>query len=601
MCKNCSIASNFDAWDTFRDINDKKISTKITGKDFHIILASLNNDKTQYQEFNGTVCSRVVIEDDTNLTDWKKNFFNDKNSSDQTSEGNPNFNISRAIKKAKVEIIWQKDVNINCLNVESSPDHNETNSTDNFAIRPDKFIIYVDNISPKAGVNFHIDVNATGFSRENVKDYNETNGTSFSFDINDSNATCSAGDLKGVPIPFKFSDGNISFDANYSDVGDINFSIQEINGSEFAVIDKNDKNVSGYWNTDTNLTITPFSKKITVTPYQFAIVDYNFIRSPDLFWRYMSDVNDSNISISFKVEAQNKEGKVTKKFDKNCYSSSVGVKIGLTSTSSDGNVSYYKMINNTFMYGHDKNLSDFNFSGSVNDKNFTDGNSSEIKYALNVYREYNHPKNPLDINVTEINTTSISVKNLGLTPENNGSTFYYGKVKTKDIVTNQASNVDNYIYIDIFSDVNNAYVGSFVQDSLKWYRMQIDNISIIKELIPQEGFVYNVDVNKSGISLDKNSSLTVQNGRTDTNISNSWGKSDSAYIHIKIPPYLWYSNYNDYNDSNKSDCSQHPCFKYSYITKSQGKSITSGNYNGTTIMTKDFDANRTRKGVKVFR
>jgi len=76
----------FDAWDTFRDINDRNISTKIAAKDFNLTIAALKSDSSNYQEFNGTVCSRIIKEGESNVTDWFKNLFSDKNTSDQTDE-----------------------------------------------------------------------------------------------------------------------------------------------------------------------------------------------------------------------------------------------------------------------------------------------------------------------------------------------------------------------------------------------------------------------------------------------------------------------------------------------------------------------------------
>ena len=258
-CLVCNANYYFDAWDTFRSKNNRNISTEIVNRPFDLNISSLNKDKTDFKEFNGTVCSKIILDDgsDTNVTGWKKRLFNDKNSSDQTLNGNPRFNVTRAIKKARVEIIWQQNVDATCADVNDSTDHNETNSTDNFAIRPEQFHIDTNTTYPKAGVNFHIDVNASSYNGENSLDYHETNNTSFVFDINDSNATCVKGILKGLPTPFGFSNGSISFDANYSDVGDVNFSIKEVKKctDRFAGVDCKDKNVSGYWNTDANLSI----------------------------------------------------------------------------------------------------------------------------------------------------------------------------------------------------------------------------------------------------------------------------------------------------------------------------------------------------------
>ncbi len=574
----------FDAWDIFRNINDRNISTKIVKQDFNLTIASLDANNTNYQEFNGTVCANIQNSVSTLI-------FNDQNSSTAT------FRINKAIKNTRVKLSWKKDFIGTCP---LSNEDNSTLSTDNFAIRPERFHIDTNTTSPKAGVNFHIDVNASSYNGENSLDYNETNNTSFVFDINDSNATCVKGILKGLPTPFRFSNGSISFDANYSDVGDVNFSIKEVKKctDRFAGVDCKDKNVSGYWNTDANLSIPAYSKTVILKPYRFVITDYSFTRNnPDSNWRYMGDVNDANITVSFKVEAQNANGGITHKFDKKCYAHNVGVKIGGVATSTDANISYLQKVNNTIIYAHDRNLSDFNLSTTINDQNFTDGNSSVVMYALNVYKKYNKPINPLDINITDINTTnSQDAINKGLIPDNNGSSFYYGRVLSKNITTNQQK-VTNSLALEVYdSNSSDLFVNGLSQDSLKWFQMKKDTFTHILNFIPKSGFLYS-DSNVSGID-DINTTQSILKGTVSFNITNHWSNSQNAYIHIDIPLYLWYSHYNEYNATK--DCSTHPCFQYIYIINNKKNNIQSGDFNGTSIG-KDYNATRYQRGIKVFR
>ncbi len=564
----------FDVWDTFRDINDRNISTKIVSQGFDLTLASLDENNENYQEFNGTVC----VVSDNNIS---KVLFLDQNSSTLSLQ------VSRAIKDLRIHISWKKNVDENCP---LAQEDNSTDSSDNFAVRPKKFYIDINSTKFYAGVPFHIDINATDFADVSTKDYNETRGISFVFDINDSNATCSSGILGGVSNPFSFVDGTVSFDANYSDVGDVNFTLREINGSEFAKVDEDDTN-------DTTRLIKEYSKKIRVEPYQFAIVDYEFVRNPDQDWRYMGDVNDSNISISFMVQAQNRSGDPTKKFDAQCYSQDVGVSIDLNSTSSDGNVSYYQLINGVSKTASDRNLSDFDLIDTVNAQDFSDANSSRIKYALNVYRKYDSPVNPLDITALDINTTypiDANVLNIGLSLDDNKSRFYYGRVRTSDIDTNKQS-VKHSLDIEIYSDTS---LSGFRRNSLSWYGMNRDNITKIIDFLPKKDFSMSDD--KAGIN-DINSTQNISDGVVSFTITNSWSEADSAYIHLKIPNYLWYSRYNDYSDSNSSNCGSHPCFKYNYLLDGSSANITSGNFNGTDIGS-DYNASKvSKKGVKVFR
>lgn len=598
------MANHFDAWDIFRNITDKNISTKIVKKPFYLNISSLDDSGGGFQDFNGTVCVQVVDNSDNNLTDWKNIFFNSKSSSSQTTTGNPTFQVLKASKNNFIKIAWKKNVNENCPLIN---ENNTTNATDNFAVRPLKFGIDFNPTVLYAGVPFHIDLNATDFTNANTKNYNEIRNTSFVFDINDSNATCISGVLG--TLPNQFSDGNLSFDTNYSDIGNINFTLKEVDActGKFAWVDCDDKNISGYYNSDIDLGIEKKSSSVTVNPYQFAIVDYDFRRNnPDDYWRYMSDVNDSNITLSFKVQAQNKGGIGVHKFDAHCYAKEVGIDIKLTATSSDGNVSYYQQVNNTSTSEHNRTLSDFNLSEIINDQNFTDGKSSLVVYALNIYRKRDILKNPLEINVSEINTsypTNSNVKNIGLAPDNNGSRFYYGRIRTKDITTNKQS-VQNNIEVEIYdSNDSDSTHDNFHQNSLNWYHMQDDNYTIIPEFIPQKYFSYNIDENESHVILNPTDSVQMQVGSIFFGITNTWLNlyTNSAYVHVKIPKYLWVNNYEDYNDTNQSDCASHPCFKYTYIYNSNNpQNIKSGDFNGSSIGD-DYNATRVKTGVKVFR
>ncbi|NOX16355.1 MAG: hypothetical protein GXP61_10115 [Epsilonproteobacteria bacterium] len=128
--------------------------------------------------------------------------------------------------------------------------------------------------------------------------------------------------------------------------------------------------------------------------------------------------------------------------------------------------------------------------------------------------------------------------------------------------------------------------------------MNKDNITKIVNFLPKKDFTMSVD--KTGIT-DINSTQNISQGKVNFTITNSWDKPDSAYIHLKIPKYLWYSRYNAYDDNASSDCGSHPCFKYNYLLKNNPKNITSGDFNGTSVGA-DYNASKiSKKGVKVFR
>ncbi|WP_457748854.1 right-handed parallel beta-helix repeat-containing protein [Sulfurimonas sp.] len=565
----------FDAWDTFRNIADRNISTKIVNKEFSLTIASLNENGTALEDFNGTVCAKV----DTNTS---KLWFINESSKTAT------FTLNKAIKTIKVALSWKKNVNENCpLLLEN----NETNSTDNFAIRP-KYFTLSTTVPLIAGSDFNLSVEALDNNGNDTSDYNETLNDSFTIDTNITKNTCALGNFS--LNTFNFSNGKKEdINSSYGEVGDLNITIKEKNGSEFAKIDADDTN-------DTQRFIEQNSTTVTFIPHHFSIINYDFTRNnPDDTWRYMADVNDSNISISFNVQAKNEQNQTTQNFDAQCAATDVGVKIDLNTTNNDANASYFEYINNTVTTGHDKNLSDINFSGIINDNNFTAGDSTKVQYALNVYRIFDSPKEPRTLSVQEVNTTSSNVKNIGLVPDNNNSKFYYARLYTQDLSTSKTPDTIQAKVL-VYDSTADAYVTGLQEELSNWYHYKPQNASANGNIIALNvsNNITKKASNDDGISA---TSTFDNNGTFDVNVSNPSENTQTHYIHLDVSPWIWYvhKNFgNDYNDSVGSSCSEHPCIKYNYNKKSDGNGVSSGSVSGVS-----FDANvsKNSRGIRLLR
>jgi len=575
VCKSCNVIYYFDARDIFRDINDRNISTKIVNQDFNLTIASLDENGSDYQEFNGTVCSRIVIEGNISVTGWKKNFFNDINESNQT------FHVSQAIKIAKVEIIWKENNDSNCSVIDDFED-NETNSTDNFALRPDRFAI--ENISSpiRAGGDFNITFSVVDESNASVKDYNESKGVSFEVNATEINSVCKTGDFN--LNDFNFTDGNTSdINATYNEVGKIKIKIQEKNGSEFAYIDHNDTS-------DLQRLITAYEVNVTVLPHHFEV--NATLKNRYSSFTYISQDLNMSAMLDLNITAQNEQNQTTENYNKSCYAKDTNYTISYGDIDNSLTKILYQDTNTSDINKTDLNNSiifDRNASIFITGEN---NGSANIQLLINFDRNRSVGVSPFDLNITDINVTD-SNNTFGKTAPNNSATFYYGRVKTKDISTNKQE-VNHSVHVEVYK------LGKYHQDSLNWYINGDDNDTNITTLIPQESFTYKADTNKTGIALDKNSSLSISDGIANFTIKNSWASSDSSYIHVKIPSYLWYNSYEDYNFSDGSDCSTHPCFQYIYNKDGAQKGIQSGDFNGSNIGY-DYNATKTKKGIKVFR
>lgn len=126
--------------------------------------------------------------------------------------------------------------------------------------------------------------------------------------------------------------------------------------------------------------------------------------------------------------------------------------------------------------------------------------------------------------------------------------------------------------------------------------MRDDNISSTIIFTPRVDFTF--ANNKQGID-PINIIQPMNNGRINFNISNTWGRSDNAYIHLDIPQYLWFNNYSDYNSTG--DCATHPCFRYIFYQNNSVHNIHSGDFNASNVSDRNYTRGYEKAGVKTFR
>lgn len=564
---------SFDAWDTDRGIVDRNISTKIVGKDFYVRVASLNEDNDNYQEFNGTVCTCIG-------EDCFKNFFIDNNISSQTLQGDPKFNILKASKNTKIDIHWLKDVNVNCpLQVED----NTTFSSDNFAIRPEKFTISLPNVI-YAKDTFLVDINASS-----AQDYNETLSNSFTIEANSTKVGCGDGNLS--VDSFSFIDGeknSVAF--NYSNIGEINVSIYEKNGSEFAYVDKDDTN-------ETQRFIKPFSSLVVVRPYSINVSQVSLTTSTKNSWIYMSkDIDSLNLLLFAKIVAKDKEHHKLQEFNSSCYAQDLNVSFKIESLNGSKNLSMiYKEINGTFIDNGSK-LDDINKTLLLTKNDFIDGDGY-VSFVLNVDRNYSVVLNPLEIKDLNVSVSTNNISKIKLSnTDNSAVVFYYGKINTKDIKSNK-NEVEHFVEFEVYDSKGSKYVDGLKQNSLNWYQNSKHN-SV------EDGSIEEINAT-TRFSL-KDTTFNVINIQTPVNgkVYFTIEKHENSYfMHIKTKPWLWFaldSFGDEYNYSVGSDCVSHPCFRYTYIKPVSDVKIKSGKFEGGDIKVRSQGFYK-RKGVKLYR
>lgn len=612
----------FDAWDTFRNIDDRNISTKIVAKAFSLVIASLDENRTNYQEFNGTVCSRIVINNDGNVTDWKQNVFIDQNRSDQTAQGNPDFNVTQAVKKAQVEIIWKKNIAADCITLAQMADHNETNSSDIFAIRPDHFVIDAIGGNIKAGSEFNLTVHAKDADGNDAKDYNETVIISLdaspALEYNESKAsTCRKGVLSGQGV---FKDGEANITLRYNEVGNLKIRLLEHNGTDFAHVDIDDTDFNTTTHDSGNHDGGSIYREINTTETSVVFIPHHFEVNATLSdfdtdnnFTYLS--KDLNMSASFDVTitAKNEQNQTTRNYVNACYAKDVDVRIdhaGVVSSNlsqllyilNDANDTNHTTVtigkNDSISLTYDK--ANFSLANSRVDQNGT----TALRIFFNFDRNASKTVDPFELNVTDINVTDGDANGSGYTHIDGNATFYYGRIRVGDVTTKKLSITHHYTIEVYDTNGSDPLIEGMKSAGLYWWLNG-------KEQDFSDGNVTGYHA-KNGYALsgsdDTHLSLSDFSAPAEGKVTFSLDYGTDVdhtvhdVVHLSISPWLWYVPEGlggDYDFSSGSDCTRHPCFDYTLYGKKATAGVRSGEMNGSDFAIPE--GNNTHSGIKLFR
>ncbi|MEO1954220.1 MAG: LamG-like jellyroll fold domain-containing protein [Campylobacterales bacterium] len=576
----------FDAWDTFRDINDRNISTKIASKEFSILVASLNETDNDYREFNGTVCTYIK-----GIS--FKNLFEDDNTSEQTAQGNPTYTITNANKELNVTIKWQKDVDVECSDL---VEDNTTNASDSFAVRAEKFGFVAPSQQVYAGENFLIDFNATDENDNTVDDYNESLNASFEVNASVVKDGCRIGTFD--IDDFSFSDGSKDdVDSNYTNIGDLNITIKELDdcSKKYASIDCDDKDVDE-WSVEENLSIKSYSHTVNIKPYELNITKADINVSTNADWLYMANIDDMNLSMFATVQANNKQHNKLDDFNSSCYGENVDIKFSIDVDDGDGELDMNSTViaNNSTTKDSFK-LKDINKTITISKDYFISGEAN-ASYSINVDRNLSNPVNPFLLKELDINiTTSDVAKDENNASDDSNATFYYARVATADKETTD-TDIKHFSEIEVYDDSSSKYVAGFKQNSINWYGNKKHNNTFED--------ISEIDATKKSTLEDVQFAITsfdTDSSKVSFNISNS--DNGTYRMHIKTKSWFWYFPAGlgqDYNDSDGSDCTEHPCFEYILKSTSTPSGVVSGEFTGSDYNISS-RGNYEKTGVKVFR
>ncbi len=405
-------------------------------------------------------------------------------------------------------------------------------SSDNFAIRPDKFIITnIPKEKIKAGKEFNLTIKALDYKGNPTKDYNETltlkGNSSPSLEYNDTNFSkgCITGILNGKNLQFK--NGEVNVTLNYSEAGELNITIKEINGSEFAKVDKND-------DTNSQLFIIPASIQLKFIPDHFNIFAnyYNFNHSQ--FTYISNDLNMSSI-LDINITAQNEQNKTTKNYNSKCYAKD-----------SDLNISYGSV---------PSKLTKILVKENNNETNITIPNTINLKFTKDIFTTDHNGSADLNLKINFkrnprvlINEFNFTVKDINVSDKDDvmgsdaldkNATFRYGRIDVQ--------NIGGYS-----KELNTTYKYEYWTND-GWIVNKEHNSSIFGDVNESKSY-------HPFVTMDVNH--TIKSGKENISLSTTHAIPYSTKIHLAIPSWLWYNplaeSYKNPSATNQN-CLTHPC------------------------------------------
>jgi hypothetical protein len=586
----------FDAWDVFRVVIDRNISTKIVNKRFSIKLGVFENNWKDVSQGVADCEYRLYDADnDTNITDWRYAEFNVDSAS---AFPIANFTIDKAYKNVRVNFKFCQQKNpitgkikivplAVCRENQPGSEYNtSTYSSDEFAIRPDKFEISVNNSSPiKAGDSFNIDFSALKYdSNDGAKEYNESVGKSFEIDVVENKDGCRVGEFnRDIKTNWSFADGNKTLSTSYSEVGDINITIKEVDKCKdrFAAVDCDDRDIPHFWNKDKDLPIKENTVTVEFVPHHFS-VSSNLENYKGGNYTYLSkDLNMSAV-IDLNVSVENKNNEVTRNYDKACYANDVNISISKSLTPSPktlNNVLYVYNVNDT--NSSEENVS---ISNDVTINDFSKDNFVNGSALLNVYVNFDRNSSKVEDKFT-MKLSSVSAKdkntNDSTSSINGEADFLYGRIHVHD-----ASEVGN--------EVNSSFEYEYWNGSEGWV--------VNKNHTEEQGKVY-FDKSYADSVLLKDSAIDysadkISNGVEKVKFTTNHALPYGAKLHFSVSNWLWYHPLaKDYKDPSKDnlDCLTHPCMKVEFLDVSQGWGGISG---GNKAIKEEFNATKRTTNIK---
>jgi len=426
-------------------------------------------------------------------------------------------------------------------------------STDNFAVRPDRFVFTAPVDKMKAGEDYNLNVTAYDYNGNNAQGYNQSvsnfTGAPKSWWNRDTSAQIMTVNTQGITTitgDWNLTDGVGPVPIRYSDVGKF---ILDLNDSNWATVDTDDtilsdRTIQG----DGNVTFIPFDFNISV-----GMIVNNDGTTPS--FTYLSSDLNMSARIPMTIRAQNKQGALTQNYANNLFERSITITPHVASVVATARGLVPKTL------------------GAANaDANFVSGSTS-IVFNDPLVARFNFSRDPRvavspfdvnssngvgnDVNVSVIDTDSVyGDKNRTL---DGNATFVYGRLIPRDI--------------RVFG--NNPFTAT------AWYEVfnapRINGTVLTPSRNESMWYINNLHNDATGGDANVSAVVTATNtvGLPLSPVSNGTGIETypfagetppySAKAHIAVSPWLWYGPAALTYTTPGTDCSTHPCFNINVV------------------------------------
>ena len=441
--------------------NDGNITTQVVNKPFNLVISAYNHTTDEWQKDVNITSVDIIDENGENISTW-----NDLLVTDASGKVRLSHIVNKAMKIAKIRIGGNYDaVSYN------------NRAKDDFAIRPDSFMFEIPQ-SIKAGENFILGVKALDYQDANSIGYSEDINSSFNISYRENKPDCTEKkiDLSGI----RFSNGLVSTDINYSEVGVLDFNISEILGSEFALVDENDTS-------EIDRLITPTTApSIRFTAGGFNISDWSLSDGAKEFTYYASgnEMLDMGANLEVHIQAINAYDEVVKNYTPECYARNVNLKIDyeVLNPNEEEHTIMWRDINPDGDESGEQNLTDsvnsVHFNFDVNASKFMLGETIE-SIKINFDRSSKKAKNPIRFSISDINASGDGAS--GNNEKDEDVDFYYGRLHVPNY-TGIGKEHNLTVYQEVFcegcdKDIFTYAKGRESEDGVNWFVLEENQYS----------------------------------------------------------------------------------------------------------------------------